>query len=32
MDLAINGARVIATIENVPIFGTIQITQTLVAS
>ena len=32
MDLAINGARVIATIENVPIFGTIQITQTLVVS
>ena len=32
MDLAINGARVIAQIENVPIFGTIQITQTLVVS
>ena len=32
MDLAINGARVIAEIENVPIFGTVQITQTLAAS
>lgn len=32
MDLSINGARIIATIENVPVFGTIQITQTLVVS
>lgn len=32
MDLAINGAKVLATFENVPIFGTVQITQTLVVS
>ena len=32
MDLSINGAKIIATIEDVPIFGTIQITQTLVVS
>jgi len=32
MELSINGARVIATIENVPLFGTVQITQTLIVS
>ena len=32
MDISINGARIVATIENVPLFGTIQITQTLVVS
>lgn len=32
MELSINGARVLATIENVPLFGTIQITQTLTVS
>lgn len=32
MELAINGARIIKTIDNVPIFGTIHITQTLVVS
>ena len=32
MDLSINGAKVLATIENVPLFGTVQITQTLAAS
>jgi len=29
MDVSINGARILATLENVPIFGTVQITQTL---
>ena len=29
MDISINGARVIAEIENVPLLGTVQITQTL---
>ena len=32
MDISINGARILATFENVPIFGTVQITQTLAAS
>ena len=32
MDVSINGARILATIENVPLFGTVQITQTLAAS
>ena len=32
MDVEINGARILATIENVPILGTIQITQTLTAA
>ena len=32
MDISINGARILYTIENVPIFGTINITQTLVVS
>ncbi len=32
MDLAINGARVLFEIENVPLLGTIQITQTLTVS
>ena len=32
MDISINGARIVATIENVPLFGTTQITQTLVVS
>lgn len=32
MELSINGAKVLATIENVPLFGTVQITQTLAAS
>ena len=32
MELSINGARVLATIENVPLFGTIQITQTVTVS
>ncbi len=32
MDVSINGARIIAVFENVPIFGTVQITQTLAAS
>ena len=32
MDLSINGAKIIATIEDVPLFGTIQITQTLIVS
>ena len=30
MDIEINGARILATFENVPLFGTVQITQTLV--
>jgi len=32
MDVSINGARILATFENVPIFGTVQITQTLTAA
>ena len=32
MDVSINGARIIAVFENVPLFGTVQITQTLAAS
>ena len=32
MDISINGARILATIENVPILGTVQITQTLVVA
>ena len=32
MDVSINGARIIAIYENVPLFGTVQITQTLAAS
>ena len=32
MDVSINGARILATLENVPIFGTVQITQTLTAA
>ena len=32
MDVSINGARILATYENVPLFGTVQITQTLAAS
>ena len=32
MDVSINGARILHTIENVPVFGTIQITQTLIVS
>lgn len=30
--MSINGARILATIENVPVFGTVHITQTLVVS
>ena len=32
MDISINGARVITEISNVPLFGTVQITQTLAVS
>ena len=32
MDVSINGARILATLENVPLFGTVQITQTLTVS
>ena len=32
MDVSINGARILHTFENVPIFGTVQITQTLAAA
>ena len=32
MNLSINGARIIATIENVPLFGSVNITQTLLIS
>ena len=32
MDISISGARVLATIENVPVLGTVQITQTLVVA
>ena len=32
MEVSINGARIIAEFENVPLFGTVQITQTLAAA
>ena len=32
MDVSINGARILATLENVPLFGTVTITQTLTVS
>ena len=32
MDISINGARILYTIENVPVFGTIHISQTIVVS
>ena len=32
MEVSINGARILATLENVPLFGTVQITQTLTVS
>ena len=32
MELSINGAKVIANIENVPLLGTVNITQTLIVS
>ena len=32
MEVEINGARILATFENVPLFGTVQITQTLVVA
>ena len=32
MDVSINGARILHTFENVPLFGSIQITQTLIVS
>lgn len=32
MDIEVNGARILATFENVPLLGTVQITQTLVIS
>ena len=32
MDVSINGARILATIENVPVLGSVQITQTLTVS
>ncbi len=32
MEVEINGARIIATFENVPLFGTVELTQTLVVS
>ena len=32
MEVSINGARILHTFENVPIFGTVQITQTLAAA
>ena len=32
MELSINGAKILYTFENVPLFGTVQITQTLVVS
>lgn len=32
MEMSINGARILATIENVPLFGTVHITQTLIVS
>ena len=32
MDVSINGARILHTFENVPLLGTVQITQTLAVS
>lgn len=32
MEMSINGARILATIENVPLLGTVHITQTLIVS
>jgi len=32
MEVEINGARILATFENVPVFGTVQITQTLLVA
>ena len=32
MEMSINGARILATIENVPLLGTVHLTQTLVVS
>ena len=32
MDVSINGARILATFEDVPLFGTVQITQTMTAA
>lgn len=32
MEMSINGARILATIEGVPLFGTVHITQTLIVS
>jgi F-type H+-transporting ATPase subunit a len=32
MDISINGAKILATFENVPLFGTVHITQTLAVS
>lgn len=32
MEVSINGAKILATFENVPLFGTVQITQTLAVS
>ena len=32
MEVSINGARILATLENVPLFGTLNVTQTLVVS
>lgn len=32
MEVEINGARILATFENVPLFGTVQITQTLLVA
>ena len=32
MELSINGAKILATFENVPLFGTVQLTQTVVVS
>ena len=32
MEMSINGARILATFENVPLLGTVHLTQTLVVS
>ena len=32
MEMSINGAKILATFENVPVLGTVHITQTLVVS
>ena len=32
MEMSINGAKILATFENVPILGTVHVTQTLVVS